>query len=414
MAPRPSALRHRLIVEQIAARQGKSYMAAAAAAAADASTTQHHHHHGAAVSAISRFAPSSFQDGNGFLSPWSATDGTLTAKVPGLKASATFLSSLRTNLSLPDCPSPSHSPLLTATPHPLPPSPLIISTLPTPMATLDLDALSPPAAPQPSTGASLPSSSSSSSETAPAPAVPELTTYLTTSPDEQLAALKLVADSIAQQSSLASRALLFHPLNLAFFVALSALVARWLYKDRSDAGIVLTTLAGLAMAALVGVRGCTRGYIDAAEGTGRDEAWWGRDCWVARYGEEIIGAAFVEWSGTRRGSEGEMAVVGPAQGQGGHARRASAGRKRRARADIVAWTVRLKYRGKGVGEGLLEAVVDDVKSRGTEVGFAAEHANSKRVLWDMYNAAFERKEQRARRALQKVWDSRAGSGKRKK
>ncbi|KAG8628252.1 hypothetical protein KVT40_004125 [Elsinoe batatas] len=392
----PPDVRHRLIIEQITARQGKVQTTA------------------------------TFQDtSNGFLSPWNATDGALTEKLPGLKASKTFLSSLRTNLSLPDCPSPAHSPALT----PQHPAPLIISsTLPPPayrttsttsLAQMDLDAVPPP--PQPRT-ADDPSHRPDTDPNSP----PQLTTYLTTYPDERISALRLVADSVAQQRSIAARSLIFHPLCMAVFVALCGAVVKSQYRSSSDVGIVATTLAGVAMAALVGVRWACGGYIDAAEQVG--ERWIeGRDVWVSKYGEEIIGAVVVGWEdgggGTRRrgssasdnGREG-LKRRGSEGGEGerekGHARRGSSGKRRKRRAEIVAWTVRLRYRGKGIGEGLLEAVVDEAKARGGEVGFAEGHANSTRVLWNMFNSPFEKKEKRAVIALQNVWESRGGKRKR--
>ncbi|KAF2219112.1 hypothetical protein BDZ85DRAFT_206664 [Elsinoe ampelina] len=258
---------------------------------------------------------------------------------------------------------------------------------------MDLDAIPPP--PQPRT-ADDPSHRPDTDPESP----PQLTTYLTTSPDERLSALRLVADSVAQQRSIAARSLIFHPLCAAVFVALCGLVVKWQYRSSSDVGIVATTLAGVAMAALVSVRWACGGYIDAAERVG--EGWIeGRDVWVSRYGEEIIGAVVVGWedgggAGRRRGSSASD------NGREG----------RRRRAEIVAWTVRLRYRGKGIGEGLLEAVVDEARARGGEVGFAEGHANSTRVLWNMFNSPLEKKEQRAVIALQNVWESRGGKRKR--
>ncbi|TKX19779.1 acetyltransferase-like protein 19 [Elsinoe australis] len=407
MAPRPSQVRHRIIVEQIAARQGKLQVPDATATAANSNP----------ASAISRFSPySSFHDaGNGFLSPWNATDGALTEKVPGLKASATFLSSLRTNLSLPDCPSPAHSPLLTATHHPPPPSPLIISSTRLPPSTLgmstpstsqlDLDALpTPPSSRAPAAAAAAPEL------TTPSEDPPPLTTYRATSTEDQIPALKLIADSIAQQSSTASKVLIYHPLNLAIFTAICAVIGRWIYNLKGqNLAIAFTTLAGVTVAGLSAVKWVTHGYTEFAEGVGMG-LLDGREVWVSKFGEEVIGAAVVGWD-----EEGKD-VLGERTKREGSGRRGSGSGKRRKgrRAEIVAWTVRLKYRGKGVGESLLEAVVDDVKSRGAEVGFAEGHVNSKRILWDMYNREFDKKEHRARVALQNVWDSRAGAGKRKK
>ncbi|KAF4549161.1 Hypothetical protein D9617_23g005760 [Elsinoe fawcettii] len=405
----PPDVRHRLIIEQITARQGKVQTAASTTPASATATS------------VSRFSTNYYQDtpvSNGFLSPWNSSDGALTEKLPGLKASKTFLSSLRTNLSLPDCPSPAHSPALA----PQHPSPLIISStvsLPPPayrsttsaLAAMDLDATTPL---QGRTGDDPTHRDDTDAE-------PQLTTYLTTSPDETTAALRLIADSVAQQRATAARALIFHPANLAVFIGLCSVIARLQYKTRSDLGLVIVTLAGVAMATLAIIRWITGGYIDAAEQITRNMVE-GRDVWVSKYGEEIIGTAVVEWTEARRGS-----TSGSANGERelrrrgsdgmtaiqGHARRGSSGKRRRGRrGDIYAWTVRLRYRSKGIGEGLLEAVVDEAKSRNGEVVFAEEHANSKRILPDWYNSAFNAKEERARLALQNVSDARRGNRKR--
>ena len=80
---------------------------------------------------------------------------------------------------------------------------------------------------------------------------------------------------------------------------------------------------------------------------------------VVRWGEEVIGALVLGWAdevgGGRRG-----------KGRG----------KKCGRGVVRAWTVRLKYRGKGVGEGLLEEAVRVCMERGAEgVEFADDHAS---------------------------------------
>ena len=61
--------------------------------------------------------------------------------------------------------------------------------------------------------------------------VPPLTTYVADSDSDKIAALKLVADSIAQQRQAASRVLVSHPLNVAVFGIVLAVVGKWLYRD---------------------------------------------------------------------------------------------------------------------------------------------------------------------------------------
>ncbi|KAK4893082.1 hypothetical protein LTR28_002228, partial [Elasticomyces elasticus] len=243
-------------------------------------------------------------------------------KIPGYKTSAAFLSSLRTNLRLHASPPP--SPMSTPPPtrgsHPPlpPPSPLANATVPSsePPDTPPLSA----ATPDPLAG------------------VPELTSHPAASEEEKIAALKLVADSIAQQRQAASRALIFHPANLSAFVALLALTAQYLYTDTTSWPLILTTWAGLSMATLAGVRWLTAAYIFRAEDI--SWAWLGAssDVLVTKFGDEVIGALVLGWAG------GEQ----------------RAGRRKKSwRGDVRAWTVRLRYRGKGVGRALLEDAVQE-------------------------------------------------------
>ncbi len=112
------------------------------------------------------------------------------------------------------------------------------------------------------------------------------------------------------------------------------------------------------MAALLSVRWATGGYIEAAErinwkwmcdDEGRED-----EVLVTRFGEEVIGC-----------------VVFRVVAEGGKGRR-----KRVARGAVRGWAVRLRYRGKGVGVGLLEETVGVVRERGAEgVEFAPDHAS---------------------------------------
>ncbi|KAF2103529.1 hypothetical protein NA57DRAFT_64025 [Rhizodiscina lignyota] len=211
--------------------------------------------------------------------------------------------------------------------------------------------------------------------------IPELTTYTAEFEDDKVAGLKLVADSVAQQRQTASRILIFHPLCLALFSVVLAIVTQWIYKTRSDLARVITTWAGLIMAYLLLVRFLTKDYLIYAEDINWD--WLDDDrILVTKFGEEIIGALVLGWvAGDGRGSR----------------------RKRVGRGLIRAWTVRLRYRGKGVGTGLLEEAVGIVNEKGGDgIDFAEEHANSKRVLRPFFNTAFNRRDMKAQDALDEV------------
>ncbi|KAF1348985.1 hypothetical protein BDV97DRAFT_354767 [Delphinella strobiligena] len=299
--------------------------------------------------------------------------------IPGYRTSAAFLSSLRTNLRLQASPPPS--------PMSTPPSMRASATSltgvpePSPLAG-DLAALTPPQTP-----------------TNPLEGGPDLSTYVTEDEEEKVAALKLVADSIAQMRQTASRILIFHPLNIAIFTALLALVCNYLYKSRSDIGIVFTTAAGITMAGLIFVRWLTGGYLFAAEEFAEKEKvidlLIDADILVTKYGQEVIGAVILNWKGV----EPSKASSSPKDSR-------QKDKRRKWRAEVNGWAVRIRYRGKGIGGDLLEEAVKLAKSKGADsVTFADDHANSRRILWDFYNAPFERKERLGREKLQALWQA---------
>ncbi|KAK3067106.1 hypothetical protein LTS18_001305 [Coniosporium uncinatum] len=146
------------------------------------------------------------------------------------------------------------------------------------------------------------------------------------------------------------------------------------------------------MSALVAIRFFTRHYIFLAEET-EWAGWLGEDqVLVAKWGDEVIGACVLGW--LRDEGKGK--------------------RRKSGRGEIRAWTVRLKYRGKGVGRGLLEEAVEVVNRKGGEwLDFAEGHANAERVLPQYYNKAFDKRDLRAYDALQKVIAEKAHFGRRR-
>jgi GNAT superfamily N-acetyltransferase len=253
-----------------------------------------------------------------------------------------------------------------------------------------------------------PSSASEASAIAPSSkstsGLPQLSTYTTSSETERLAALKLVADSVAQQRQVAAKSLITHPINLAAYVLVVAIATRYLYTSPDDLFLLCMTLAGVTMVALAGVRMAVGGYLSAAEGI--DWEWLGEDKMiVVKWGEEVIGALVLGWADNSEGAK----------------RRGT--RRRRGKAVVRAWTIRLKYRGKGVGEGLLEEAVKVAGNMGADgIVFDGEHASefsampfimemiltvmadSKRVLPGVYNGFLNKQEARAEKKLEKVAD----------
>ncbi|CAI6332565.1 unnamed protein product [Periconia digitata] len=308
--------------------------------------------------------------------------------IPGFRTSAAFFTSLSANLQIdPDCPSPLHTPLTFRTPNNAflpPPSPLAFSTIaphiPYPPQSLSSEAEPTMSAPSLSNTASAPSSS------APADALPELTTYPSTTQEERIAALRLVADSVAQQRQVASKMLIYHPLNIAAFILLLGVLTKLIYTSQDAIYLLFTTLGGATFSCLIAVRWATSRYIQHAETINWD--WLGDDrVLVVKWGQEIIGSLVLGWADAEAGKKK------------GHAKR------KRGKAVVRAWTVRGKYRGKGIGESLLEEAVKVAGERGADgIVFAEDHANSKRVLPAVYNSFLDKQEARAEKALEKVAD----------
>lgn len=215
--------------------------------------------------------------------------------------------------------------------------------------------------------------------TADADPIPTLTTNTASTTAEKTAALKLIADSVAQQRQTAAKSILFHQYALAALVLVLALQAYWLSPIP-----LMTSAGGTIMIELVAVRYITRGYIFAAEtinwnwllesppsashsrsnsnssnnghrrGSSSNGHKRGRSntteepvIVVTKWGEEIIGALVIRVS------------------------------KRERKAYVRAWTVLRRYRGKGVGRSLLEEGVKRVMGKAAVKGveFEEEHAS---------------------------------------
>lgn len=245
--------------------------------------------------------------------------------------------------------------------------------------------------------------------------IPPLSLDILTERADKAAALKLVADSIAQQRQVAAFHLVFHPIPLAALLAALASVYQyaWVRNNQHDLGTTLMLVCGTIMTYLIGIRFVTSGYLRAAE----DVSWdfitpegAPEDLILGtRYGPDMIGALVLRLE--RPSSEYA------AGGTGGNSRTRKAAHSRQnslkgGKGVIRAWTTRLRYRGRGVGGDMLREAVRVTRERcgkDAEVGFAQEHANSVMVLPEMFNRPFRKGEMRAARALDKVlgeWDGR--------
>lgn len=231
--------------------------------------------------------------------------------------------------------------------------------------------------------------------------IPPLSLDVLTTRNDKVEALKLVADSIAQQRQRASLGLVFHPLLVSGLVASLALTYQvaWARKPQPqrDFGIAMTLSAGVVMAYLLAIRFFTSGYIQIAESLGWD--WLvspdtgDEDVVIGtRFGSELIGALCLR--------------LEPASGLASHPRKRKGSQNLRGGKGVIrAWTTKLRYRGKGVGADMLQEAVRVTRERcgrDAEVGFAAEHANSRMVLPEMFNKTFRNGERKAAGALEKA------------
>jgi GNAT superfamily N-acetyltransferase len=185
--------------------------------------------------------------------------------------------------------------------------------------------------------------------------LPQLSTYTAETEEDRIEGLRLVADSVAQQRQVASKVMLFHPVSLAAYFVVVAIAAQYMLRWYEDKMMLVTTIGGISMTFLILIRWMTGGYIGMAEDINMD--WLGDDrLIVVKWGEDVIGSLVLGWADNDAAKK--------------------RGRRRRGKAVVRAWTVKLKYRGKGIGEGLLEEAVKVAGERGADgIVFDADHAS---------------------------------------
>ncbi|KAI1505366.1 hypothetical protein F5X99DRAFT_278773 [Biscogniauxia marginata] len=298
--------------------------------------------------------------------------------VPGLKTSTAFFTFLRANLVV--------NPSAVSTPNMEPTSsPMLPPPSPSPLVTVD-----PPSDPVPDD-------------------LPPLSVGVLDSRADKADALRLVADSIAQQRQAAARHLVFHPYLLGALAVGLGLAYQCSWRPRRDPGAALLTHAAVVMVYLLAIRYATARYIQMAEDLRwawleRDDGSGEEDTVVGvRFGADLIGALVLRLE----------PAPAPANGR----KRARGSFLKGGKGVIRAWTVRLKYRGRGVGMDMLHEAVRATRDRcgrDAEVGFAKEHANSAAVLPEVFNGPLRRSEQRAAKSLEHVLSEWEGSRRRRK
>ncbi|KAI1386504.1 uncharacterized protein F4822DRAFT_318741 [Hypoxylon trugodes] len=295
--------------------------------------------------------------------------------VPGLKTSTAFFLFLRANLVV--------NPSAVSTPDMEPePSNKLPPPSPSPLVTVD-----PPSNPIPDD-------------------LPPLSISALSDETDKVDALNLVTDSIAQQRQSSSYSLVFHPYLLAVLAVALGITYQYSWRVKRDLGMAFMLHSGVVMIYLLTIRYFTGQYIQVAESM--KWSWMvsedGEEDTVVgvRFGKDLIGALVLRL-------EQNPSLAGK--------RRSRGSALKGGKGIIRAWTVKMRYRGKGVGADLLHEAVKVTRERcgkDAEVGFAKEHANSTMVLPEVFNGALRKDEQRAAKALEKVLSEWEGSKRRRK
>lgn len=223
---------------------------------------------------------------------------------------------------------------------------------------------------------------------------------------DKVDALNLVTDSIAQQRQSSSYHLIFHPYLLAILSVGLAIAYQYSWRIKRDLGTAFMLHSGVIMIYLLTIRYITGSYITVAENMkwswmvsedGEEDTVIG-----VRFGKELIGALILRLEPNSNLSSKKRNRNSILRG---------------GKGIIRAWTVKLKYRNKGVGADMLQEAVKITKEKcgkDAEIGFAKEHANSTTVLPEAFNGPFRKDEQRAAKTLEKVLNQWEGSKHRRK
>ncbi|OXV09828.1 hypothetical protein Egran_02409 [Elaphomyces granulatus] len=208
-------------------------------------------------------------------------------------------------------------------------------------------------------------------------------------------------------------------------IAILAIISQHLFDRRGDLTLVVSTVTGCALTWMAAIGYLTSGYIERAEQTGT-WAWLhrgrGRAAAVVAVPQQrghhragiritpmkrattitatIIGALVLRSPPV---SSSSTLRVSASMSQGSSANDSN------KKATIRAWTVRMRFRKKGIETGLLEAAVSQCRLRGWPGPvFAKQHANSARLVPRWFHASFEKREKRARASLEVMVASETG------
>ncbi|EJP65431.1 Acyl-CoA N-acyltransferase [Beauveria bassiana ARSEF 2860] len=227
------------------------------------------------------------------------------------------------------------------------------------------------------------------------PEIPLLTYTIAQTAEEKRNALRLVADTIAQQRQVASTTVIFHPATLGPFVAvLAGLVYR---RSGSDWVGAVILASGVIVAYLAAIQYYTYDYLSRAErfnwksfitppSSASEPAQQQDTVMYARYGDHVIATLVLRLVEAKIQTPSKMASQQRGTGSS---------------AQVRAWATRLRYRDTGVGGDMLREAVAFARSSlgpAAAIAFSDSHAHAVDATRH-FTAPFARREKRARQAL---------------
>ena len=201
-------------------------------------------------------------------------------------------------------------------------------------------------------------------------------------------ALRLIADSVAQQRQTAAKALVLHPYSVTTIVFLTGFLAR--YCSLRVLFAIATTLVVAGLGALYWT---TREYPKLAASINKE--------WLEDLQKTQVHNSNGICNGVKKQSKCDDPIVLVSR-DGNDVVGALVLRvvKRERKAYVRAWTVDSEYRGRGVGTTLLQEGVKVAWGKGARcMLFDTEHANSYRALPVEFSGSLDEQEARAKSLL---------------
>ncbi|KAJ6153652.1 hypothetical protein N7470_006611 [Penicillium chermesinum] len=304
----------------------------------------------------------------------------------------------------------------------------------------------------------------------PSPASAEQVPYTCVAKTEMeiFAALRLIADSVAQQHQAANRALLHSPIFLGAAFAVLCILLSQAKSGRLDTASIIPLCAALLMVAFSATRYCTKGYLDQAEMVGTLQWLYGdmdevqedpetslrptenydsftqprhrkttpeKDSapniqidksvrqahtrtitFISYWKGEVIAVLVMTLAckslNRASGTERACCTKNPIREKPSSSRASISPRPLNEPVAIIrAWTVKQKYRGNNLGLDILEYVVRFSYGRGwKQPVFAEDHAHSLRLVPWPFEKGMETDDERAKRKLAEVGRQVVGFG----